>query len=108
MHEHIFRALENWRGAATVVSVGRSYLLAYVFVTVFGLFDAAEDGSETDTGERMWSARASLLDAAVEGEVTLTLEGGEPTQARVAYRGALLGDGVPSPLGERSAVTRPP
>ena len=108
MGAHVFRAVDHWQGAATVASGGTDYPLSNVSVTVVAYFDAAQDGSETDTGERVWSARTGHLRAAVGSEVTITLEGGDPTPARVGYEGALFGDGVPSPLEKRPAVTRAP
>ena len=106
MGAYTFRAVDHWLGAATFESGGSEHRLPQLFVTVVGYFEAGDDGIEIDTGERVWSARAGHVPAPVGGEVVVTLEGGKSTPARVGYDGTLLGDGVPSPLDARPAVTR--
>ena len=61
--------------------------------------EIGDDGCEVDTGERVWNAHVQGARLAFRGDVTVTLEGGQPMPARVAYGDALMGQGVPSHAG---------
>jgi hypothetical protein len=94
----VFRAVDQWQGCATIAQ-GDEIRDATIQLSVIAYLEIGDDGCEVDTGERVWNAHVQGAGLAFHGDVTVTLEGGEPMPARVAYGDALLGQGVPSHAG---------
>ena len=98
MGAQVFRAVDHWHGFATIAQgdVARD---ATIELSVIAYLEIGDDGCEVDTGERVWNAHVQGARLAFRGDVTVTLEGGQPMPARVAYGDALMGQGVPSHAG---------
>ena len=96
MARQIFRAVERWSGMATVRFEHRSQEVQLQLAVVAEI--ALEDDTETDTGQRFWSGRATGLAPSATGDVVVLLPGGLELTGRVAFDGTLSGSGVPDGL----------
>ncbi len=88
----VYRAVSHWEGPAIVEHDGIHYP-ARLAASVVAHYSV--NGTEEDTGERVWAGELLGFPPGLGGDVTIRLLAGDPVAARLTTAGGITGTGVP-------------